>query len=174
MFVYETKHCVLQSNILDNFCGQSDGSIQYWRLIVSVMCCQAIFMLLFLFAFIEINIKLSSGTSQPPDTNVYCHSSHKGRSYIYYSTLITILFSFSSPAIISFHDLLLSEKHFPSSSSSGDSAVSVGKGVPGAGLLPPPNGPGGALPVARTDDARSLGQHHGPREAGSVSPGICH
>lgn len=92
VFVYETKHCVLQSNILDNFCGQSDVSIQYWRLIVSVMCCQAIFMLLFLFAFIEINIKLSSGTSQPPDTDVYCHSSHKGPFYIYYSTLITIIF----------------------------------------------------------------------------------
>lgn len=58
--------------------------------------------------------------------------------------------------------------------SPGDSAVSVGERVPGACLLPPPHGPGGALPVARPDDALSLGQHHRPREAGSVSPGVCH
>lgn len=44
--------------------------------------------------------------------------------------------------------------------SPGDSAVSVGEGVPGAGLLPPPHGPGGALPVAGADDAVPLGQHH--------------
>lgn len=56
----------------------------------------------------------------------------------------------------------------------GDSAVSVGERVPGACLLPPPNGPGGAFPLARPDDALSLGQHYRPREADPVSPGICH
>ena len=50
----------------------------------------------------------------------------------------------------------------------------MGEGVPGARLLPPPHGPGGALPVARPDDALALGQHHRPREAGSVSAGVCH
>jgi len=58
--------------------------------------------------------------------------------------------------------------------SPGVSAVHVGKGLPGARLLPPPHGPGGALPVAGADDALSLGQHHRPREAGAVSPGVCH
>lgn len=56
----------------------------------------------------------------------------------------------------------------------GESAVSMGEGVPGACLLPPSHGPGGALPVARPDDAFSLGQHHWPREADSVSAGIYH
>ena len=56
--------------------------------------------------------------------------------------------------------------------SPGVSAVSMGEGVPGAGLLPSPHGPGGALPVARADDALPMGQHHRPREADSVSPGV--
>lgn len=56
----------------------------------------------------------------------------------------------------------------------GVTAVSVGEGVPGACLLPPPHGPGSALPVARPDDALPLGQHHRPREVDSVSPGLCH
>lgn len=55
----------------------------------------------------------------------------------------------------------------------GDSEVSLGKGVPGACLLPPSHGPRGTLPVAWPDDACSVGQHHRPREARSVSPGIC-
>lgn len=77
----------------------------------------------------------------------------------------------SSPPTIS--PLLLPWTHtfLPST---GDSAVSVGERVPGARVLSPPHGPGGALPVARPDDALSLGQHHRPREAGSVSPGLCH
>lgn len=60
------------------------------------------------------------------------------------------------------------------SPSSGDSTVSVGEGVPGAGLLPPPHGPGGAFPVAGPDDALAVGQHNRPREADPVSPGVCH
>lgn len=56
----------------------------------------------------------------------------------------------------------------------GDSTVSVGEGVPGACLLPPPHGPGGALPVAGPDDALSVGQHDRPGEADPVSPGVCH
>lgn len=62
----------------------------------------------------------------------------------------------------------------PSPPSSGDSAVSVGEGVPGSRLLPPPHGPGGALPVAGPDDALSLGEHHRPRETGPVPAGVCH
>ena len=58
--------------------------------------------------------------------------------------------------------------------SSGDSPVSVGEGVPGACLLPPPHGPGGAFPVAGPDDALAVGQHNRPREADPVSPGVCH
>lgn len=62
----------------------------------------------------------------------------------------------------------------PPPPSSGDSTVSVGEGVPGACLLPPPNGPGGAFPVAGPDDALSLGQHDRPREADPVSPSVRH
>lgn len=62
---------------------------------------------------------------------------------------------------------------FPSPPS-GDSTVSVGEGVPGACLLPPPHGPGGAVPVAGPDDALSVGQHDRPGEADPVSPGVCH
>lgn len=60
------------------------------------------------------------------------------------------------------------------SPSSGDATVSVGEGVPGACLLSPPHGPGGAFPVAGPDDALAVGQHNRPREADPVSPGVCH
>lgn len=63
---------------------------------------------------------------------------------------------------------------FLSSPLSGDSAVFVGERVPGACLLPSPHGAGGALPLAGPDDALSVGQHHWPREASSVSAGIRH
>lgn len=63
---------------------------------------------------------------------------------------------------------------FPSPPSPGDSTVPVGEGVPGACLLPPPHGPGGAFSVAGPDDALSLGQHDRPREADPVSPSVRH
>lgn len=91
---------------------------------------------------------------------------------VYYSA--SIIFPLWDAAIISSFVILNSLNTsflfpFP-----GDSAVSVGERVPGACLLPPPYGPGGAFPVAWPDDALSLGQHYRPREADPVSPGICH
>lgn len=94
------------------------------------------------------------------------NSEHKSSSFIYY--YIRRLFNIRPLCFCPPLDIHLLPP------SPGDSTVSVGERVPGAGLLPPPYGPGGAFLVARPDDALPLGQHHRPREAGSVSPGIRH
>ncbi len=86
---------------------------------------------------------------------VFCHLAQKGIFYYYSTSIIFFFFSYLPQFLSLKPSAALNTRLLPPPP--GDSALLVGEGVPGACLLPPPHGSGGALPVARPDDALSLG-----------------